>query len=175
MADSADVKPKLLSNSEIDNMVAKQELLKQATPDMMYKSGHPGSMKRPSKLFIKVDREGLLTDTIAISDVVDFDCYESIVSSACRIIACFQSAKPENIEVESLFYYKKRARSTRMNPVMIKSTTDAFKAVAEHPVGEVPIGVRWTQKYKYKLVVNPDNSVTKLQDITKQVWFYLIY
>lgn len=181
MADSADVKPKILSTSEIDDMVAKQKQLKEATPEMMYKSGHPGSMTRPSKLFIKVDSEGLLTDTIAISDVVDFDCYESIVSSACRIIACFQSTKPQNIEVESLFYYKKRARSTRMNPVMIKSTTDAFKAVAEHPVGEVPIGVRWSQKLKYRFTTNGGKTkIQNVSDLTDQVsikvsvWFLFL-
>ena len=165
-----DVKPKILSLSEIEGMVAKQEQLKQATPEMMYKSGHPGSMTRPSKLFIKVDREGLLTDTIAISDVVDFDCYESIVSSACRIISCFQCTKPENIEVETLFYYKKRARSTRMNPVTIRSTTDAFKAVAEHPVGEVPIGVRWNQKFKYKFMTNTDNTKALVPENGTQVF-----
>ncbi|KAL3883112.1 hypothetical protein ACJMK2_029405 [Sinanodonta woodiana] len=42
-----------------------------------------------------------------------------------------------------MFYYKKRARSTRLNPMPIRNTTDGFRAVAEHPVGEVPIGVRW--------------------------------
>ena len=175
MADSVDIKPKL-TGAQIEDMLAQKELLKQETPTVMYKSsGNPGSMKRPTKLFIKVDREGLLTDTIAISDVVNFDCYESIVSSACRIIASFQSSKPENIEVESLFYYKKRARSTRMNPVLISSTTDAFKAVAEHPVGEVPLGVRWTQNFRRKRGINQESLKSAVQNEGKKVRFQLYF
>ena len=160
--DIVDLKPNILSPnlsiSGLNDIVTQQKLLSEGSQD------RDGSMTRPSKLFIKVDSEGLLTDTIAISDVVDFSCYESIVSSACRIIACFQSTKPQNIEVEALFYYKKRARSTRMNPVQIRSTTDAFKAVAEHPVGEVPIGVRWSQRLKYRFTTN--SGKTKIQSVS---------
>ena len=166
--DTVDVKPKILSPiisiGEFSDIVPEQKTLSGVGQN------RSGSMTRPSKLFIKVDSEGLLTDTIAISDVVDFSCYESIVSSACRIIACFQSAKPQNIEVEALFYYKKRARSTRMNPVQIRSTTDAFKAVAEHPVGEVPIGVRWSQRLKYRFTtLSGKTTIQSVSDSDNQV------
>ena len=168
MADTADVKPKILSISELSEIVAQHKQMKEQAAQ---ESERSGSMTRPSKLFIKVDSEGLLTDTIAISDVVDFSCYESIVSSACRIIACFQSTKPQNIEVEALFYYKKRARSTRMNPVQIRSTTDAFKAVAEHPIGEVPIGVRWSQRLKYRFTTNAGKTkIQRVPDTDDQVY-----
>ena len=113
----------------------------------------PRKMSRLSKIFIKVDGEGLLTDTIAISDVVNFDCYESIVTSARRIISKYQKTPIENIDVDAVFYYKKRARSSRMNPVRINTTTDGFRAVAEHPSGEIPMGAVWNKKSYRDLAV----------------------
>jgi len=103
------------------------------------------AMSRPCKVFISIDQEGLLFDAVSISDVANFDCYESIMKSAQRIIAMFYVLKLEEVTIDRLFYYKRRARSMRMNPVPLLTTTDGFRAVAEHPSGEVPIGVHWTK------------------------------
>lgn len=110
------------------------------------KEGFHSAMARPCKIFISIDDEGLLFDAISISDVADFDCYESIMKSARRIIAMFNLIEEEEVVIERMFYYKRRARSNRMNPVPLLTTTDGFRAVAEHPSGEVPIGVHWSKK-----------------------------
>ena len=104
------------------------------------------SMNRPCKIFISIDDEGLLFDAISISDVANFDCYESIMKSAQRIVSMFNLLDEEDVVIDRMFYYKKRARSNRMNPVPLVTTTDGFRAVAEHPTGEVPIGVHWSKK-----------------------------
>ena len=116
-------------------------------------------MSRPSKVFLKADRDGLLTDTLSISDVVNFDCYESIVSSVQDIVASFIGVSSECIGIDAVFYYKKRARSSRMNPVRIFTTTDVFRAVAEHPTGEVPLGVLWTKKIIVKVEPKTVSSI----------------
>lgn len=103
-------------------------------------------MARPTKLFIKIDKDGYLIDSLAISDVVNFDCIESIVTSAKRIISLFTDITPAEVDISGLFYYKKRARSLRMNPVPLITTTDGFRAVAEHPSGEIPLGIEWEKK-----------------------------
>lgn len=113
-------------------------------------------MEKPCKLFITIDKEGFLIDSVAISDVVNFDCYESITRSAQRIIALFSNSKPDDIHIVSLFYYKKRARSTRMNPVPLLTTTDGFRAVAEHPTGEVPLGVDWLKKVEAEMLLKSE-------------------
>ncbi|KAL4233248.1 hypothetical protein ACF0H5_007932 [Mactra antiquata] len=105
-------------------------------------------MEKPCKLFICIDSEGYLTDSVAISDVANFDCYETIVDSAKRIISLFSKCQPSDVCINAMFYYKKRNRSTRMNPSPLMTTTDVFRAVAEHPKGEVPIGVQWMTKVK---------------------------
>lgn len=104
------------------------------------------AMARPCKIFISIDDEGLLFDAISISDVANFDCYESIMKSARRIVAMFNLMKEEDVVIDRMFYYKRRARSNRMNPMPLLTTTDGFRAVAEHPSGEVPIGVHWSKK-----------------------------
>ncbi|XP_060566718.1 uncharacterized protein LOC132725593 isoform X2 [Ruditapes philippinarum] len=109
----------------------------------------PGSltgMSRAAKLFIKIDKDGYLVDSLAISDVVNFDCIESIVTSAKRVVSLFFDVTPRDVDITGLFYYKKRARSLRMNPVPLLTTTDGFRAVAEHPSGEIPLGIEWQKK-----------------------------
>lgn len=113
-------------------------------------------MSRAAKLFIRVDKEGFLIDSLAISDVVNFDCIESIVTSAKRIISLFVNVKPDEVDISGLFYYKKRARSLRMNPVPLATTTDGFRAIAEHPSGEIPLGIEWERKNG-----NTTSTVTK--------------
>lgn len=103
------------------------------------------AMARPCKIFIAIDDEGLLLEAISISDVANFECYESIMKSARRIVAMFNLLDEEEVQIDSMFYYKRRARSNRMNPVPLLTTTDGFRAVSEHPTGEVPIGVHWSK------------------------------
>lgn len=114
-------------------------------------------MSRAAKLFIRVDKEGFLVDSLAISDVVNFDCIESIVTSAKRIISLFTDVTADEVDITGLFYYKKRARSLRMNPVPLVTTTDGFRAIAEHPSGEIPLGIEWEKRNpaKAKQVLGP--------------------
>ena len=100
-------------------------------------------MRKQAKFFLDVDGEGMLKDSLGIVADVNFDCYESIVSSCKRIIAAYKETIPQNVDVLKLFYYKKRARSARLNPVRVYTTTDVFRAVAEHPTGDIPLGVVW--------------------------------
>ncbi|XP_052240113.1 uncharacterized protein LOC127850816 isoform X2 [Dreissena polymorpha] len=100
-------------------------------------------MFRSCKLFISVDGRGLLSDAAAISVQMNFDGYESIFNSTTKVLAKFKGLEESQVKIENLFYYKKRARSTRMSPQLLLTSTHAFKALAEHPSGEVPIGVCW--------------------------------
>lgn len=126
--------------------------------------GQLTGMSRPSKLFVRVDNEGFLMDSLAISDVVNFDCIESIMTSAKRIVSLFTDVAADNVCIDALFYYKRRARSTRMNPVRLLTTTDGFRAVAEHPSGEIPLGVDWSK-----------NDTRKMKTMVNKVIVYLIY
>jgi hypothetical protein len=123
----------------------------------------PGSltgMSRAAKLFIKIDKDGYLVDSLAISDVVNFDCIESIVTSAKRVVSLFFDVTPRDVDITGLFYYKKRARSLRMNPVPLLTTTDGFRAVAEHPSGEIPLGIEWQKKTSKSASSQPVSVVT---------------
>ncbi|KAK3589159.1 hypothetical protein CHS0354_018860 [Potamilus streckersoni] len=133
-------KPPILPDfSGLLNPFNVQNSLKERTIQM-----HGQTMFRQCKLFIRVDNEGLLTDPLAISMGMNFESHESIQNSAAQIISLFEKVDSNSINIDRMFYYKKRARSTRLNPMPIRNTTDGFRAVAEHPAGEVPIGVRWS-------------------------------
>jgi len=103
-------------------------------------------MRRVCKLFISSDSTGLLYDATSISDVVNFHGYEDVVKSTRQIIAIAHGIRENDVILHNLCYYKRRARSTRMNPAPLTTTTDVFRALAEHPKGEVPIGVHWSRK-----------------------------
>ncbi|WAR08867.1 hypothetical protein MAR_018825 [Mya arenaria] len=124
------------------------------------------SMVRQCKVFLSTDHRGLLFDTVSLSDIANFESYESVLKSVKRIIAMSQKIDARSIDVSGLFYYKRRARSTRMNPVPLVTTTDVFRAIAEHPSGEVPIGVNWT---RHDIVLVPKNNSNKTSEVKEEL------
>ncbi|KAL5009594.1 hypothetical protein ScPMuIL_011899 [Solemya velum] len=107
---------------------------------------HHVGLYRMCRLFLNVSFEGVRIDNVAIVDEINFDCYESIMEGVQSALANLQdrAMPPEGVHIEGLWYYKKRARG-RMTAVPLVETTDGFRAIAEHPSGEVYIGVRFTQ------------------------------